>query len=110
MKNIYDSPQANFTVFVCSDFISNLQTEWIDALDIGDARRIIMGSTIKNRIPSEILTDSPSSYFMTCNPQYRILITNENNVTQINRGCTVVMKDIMASNGIIHIVDKLITE
>ena len=59
-------------------------------------------------IPKEILTDSPASYYTTKNNSNRMFITNINGNTKINNDVTVLHFDIIRTNGIVHVVDKLI--
>jgi uncharacterized surface protein with fasciclin (FAS1) repeats len=60
-------------------------------------------------LPSEILEDSPSSFFYTYDDySSRLFITNISGKTYINNSIKVIKKDILANNGIIHIIDGLI--
>jgi len=110
MDNILDNIQANFTIFVPSD--TELKYEYIDnriaTMDTGDAREIVLASLIDERIPKELITDSPAAYFITKNKVNRMFITNINNISKINNDITILQFDIIAMNGIIHVVNKLI--
>jgi uncharacterized surface protein with fasciclin (FAS1) repeats len=109
LDDILNDIQANFTVFVPSNrMISDLPEGVLTNLDISSARQIILSSTLKYRITSELLEDSPSSYFVTMNSVEKLFITNINGITYINNCIRVVHKDIQATNGLIHVVDKLI--
>jgi hypothetical protein len=77
-------------------------------MDLLTAKSIIKTSTLNNRITGDILSDSPCSYFMSNNPSNRLFITNVNGQTSIYNDINVIKTDIIATNGIIHIIDGLI--
>jgi len=109
LDNVLNDIQANFTIFVPSNRMINDISEGVFTnLDISSARQIVLTSIIKYRIPSSLLSDSPASYFITMNPVEKLFITNMNNIIYINNCISVVHTDIEATNGLIHIVDKLI--
>lgn len=109
MEQYYNDLQSEFTIFVPSDVaISNIPEEIFLNMDKSTARAIVKTSTLKRRIPSELLEDSPASYFETTDPVNRIFISNISGRTMINNCINVVHKDMMAENGIIHVIDKLI--
>jgi uncharacterized surface protein with fasciclin (FAS1) repeats len=110
MDKILDDTQANFTIFVPSDneLKYNSSDDKLSTMDRGDARQIVLSSLIDDRIPKELLTDSPASYMITKNPVNRIFITNIDDVTKINNNLTIILFDIIRTNGIIHVVNKLI--
>jgi uncharacterized surface protein with fasciclin (FAS1) repeats len=103
---ILDDPQANFTLFVPSDAeISNFD---VTSLDVGDARAIIRSSLLNSRLPSEVLSDSPMNYYTTLSVQNRLLITNINSTTRLNNRISVLLFDILAINGMIHVTNGVI--
>lgn len=107
--NIYDDPQANFTIFIVSnDTLKNNVNTIFSELDILTARYIIKGSTLERKIPVEILKTSPAAYYTTGTKHSRLLITNDNKNVYIDNNATIVESNIIASNGIIHVIDKLI--
>lgn len=109
MEDIYNASQANCTLFVPSDqALSHLGDDIFLNMDDAFARHLIKSSTLERRIPSEILSDSPASYFITRSPQNRIFVTNINDQIQINNCINVIHKDMEAGNGLIHVVDGLI--
>ena len=109
MQNIFADKQANFTLFVPSDnSIRSLGDGVFMNMDQSTARNIIKGSMLNRRITSDILEDSPASYFLTTQPPNRLFVTNISNHTYINNDVNVINKNIQATNGIIHVVDKLI--
>lgn len=109
LEHILNDSQANFTLFVPSDAaINGLGNEIFLNMDDGTARHIVKSSMLDYRIPSEILESSPASYFMTKDPPNRLFIGNISGKTFINNDINVIHKDILASNGIIHVIDKLI--
>lgn len=107
--NIYDDPQANFTLFVVSDDILNKNVDTIfSELDILTARYIIKGSTLERKIPIEIFKTSNAAYYSTGTKQSRLLITTDGNNVYIDNNAMILQSNINASNGIIHVIDKLI--
>lgn len=108
---IFNDIQANFTVFVPSDKfmkLNNISESIFTNMDLLTSRSIVRNSMLNNRIPSEVLTDSPSAYYYSIDKNNRLFITNINNKTTINNNIKVIYKDILATNGIIHVIDNLI--
>ena len=109
LETILNDAQANFTLFVPSDnAIAGLGDAVFMNMDDSTARHIIKSSMLDRRIPSELLEDSPASYYTTKDPPNRLFITNISGKMYINTDINVVHTDIMAINGLIHVVDKLI--
>ena len=106
MCNILNSPESNLTLFVPHN--GAFSEKDLQYMDISLARHIVRTSTLDKRITSELLEDSGASYFATKDPPNRLFVRNLNGQTFINDHSKIVYKDIIASNGIIHIVDKLI--
>jgi uncharacterized surface protein with fasciclin (FAS1) repeats len=100
---------ANFTILVPSnEHIQNKYPNLLRNLDIGTARNIIKSSTLNRRIPFELLSDDPYAYFFTLYKNERLLFSNINDVVLINQQIKIVEPDIIATNGIIHIIDDII--
>jgi uncharacterized surface protein with fasciclin (FAS1) repeats len=109
LDKVFNDIQANFTVFVPSNrSIANISEGVFTNLDISSARQIVLASTLKYRMTSCILKDSPSSYFVTMNPVESLFITNINNITYISNCISIICYDIEATNGIIHVTDQMI--
>lgn len=109
LDGIYSNLQANFTIFVPSnDAIKGLGDEVFVNMDSSTARHIVLSSTMDRKIPSELIEYSPASYFYTKDNPNRLFITNMSGKTSINTDIDVIHKDIMASNGIIHVINSLI--
>ena len=111
MDLILDNIQANFTLFVPSDTEIKIKYKYDDFLvnmDQSTAKSIVLSSLLDYRIPSEILQNSPASYFNTKYPPNRLFVTNINANTKINNFMNVIHFDIICNNGIVHVVDKLI--
>lgn len=80
---------------------------FLDNLDRLQANVFIQSNNIDRAITSELLEYSPYSILPTkFNTLNNMKVTNVNGSTYIN-GCKIIIKDIMAENGIIHVVDKL---
>jgi uncharacterized surface protein with fasciclin (FAS1) repeats len=110
LEDIFNSEQADFTLFIPSDkFLELNDNENVFVnMDILTARNIVRTSMLNNRISSEILEDSPNSWYYTVNKSNRLCITNVRNETYINGNIKVIYKDIVATNGIIHVIDNII--
>jgi uncharacterized surface protein with fasciclin (FAS1) repeats len=109
LEGEYNASQANYTLFVPSDkSLSDIHNDIFTNIDDSTARHIVKTSTLKNRISSELLSESPASYFTTKSASNRLFITNTNNKTYINNSINVIYKDMNANNGLIHVIDGLI--
>jgi hypothetical protein len=109
LDTVFNDIQANFTVFVPSNcYIKNISEGVFTNLDISSARQIVLASTLKYRMTSDILKDSPASYFITMNPINSMFITNMNNITYISNCISIIHYDIEATNGIIHVTDQML--
>jgi len=106
MDGIYDQPQANFTLLAVQN--TDISDEFMETIDVGDARRIVKSSSFNRIIPSFLLEDSPVTYFMTTDEGTKLFITNLYGETMINNKIGFKNKDISASNGMIHVIDKVI--
>lgn len=104
MFGVLDNSQTNITLFVPE----NKYLENIPELDTGFARQILACCTLDRRIDRDLVTSSPFSYFPTKNPQNNMYVSNINNDTRINNQAQVVKFNINCTNGIIHIVDRLL--
>ena len=110
MEDIYNSSQANFTVFVPSDqALAHLGNDIFINMDNAFARHFIKASTLDRIITSELLSDSPASYFVTRSLQNKLFISNINDRIQINNNINVIHKDMKTDNGLIHVIDGLIS-
>ena len=109
LEHILNNIQADFTVFIPSDYF--LKTKVNDNIfvnmDPNTAFHIVKSSMLNNRIPSEILDDSPAAFYYTADENNRIFISNISGQTYLNNDIKIIKKDILAVNGIIHITDGL---
>jgi len=123
LENILNDIQADFTMFVSSDKALSriIGDDIFTNMDILTARAILRSSMLNNRISSEVFKDSPCAYYNTVDQANRLCITNVNGETYINntakvnninknlgKNAKVIYKDIVATNGIIHVIDNLI--
>lgn len=108
LDRLYDQAQANYTLFVVSDHaIAGLGDEVFTNMDSATARHIIKSSTLDRRISSDVLRDSPAAYFMPKDDMNRLFVTNMSGQTYINNETRIIKFDIIANNGLIHVVDQL---
>jgi len=109
MEDILESAQSDFTLFIPSDrAIKGLTEDFFSSMDVSLARHIVKTAMINRKIPSELLEDSEASYFKTNDLHNKLFVRNEGGITFINEGVKIIKKDIITSNGIIHVVDKLL--
>jgi uncharacterized surface protein with fasciclin (FAS1) repeats len=106
MDDILGSQQANFTLFIPTDL--GIRNKNLDNIDVGTARQIVKSCMLNRKITSELLEDSPTSFFITNDSYNRIFVRNINGITYINDDIKIIHKDIIIGNGIIHVIDKLL--
>jgi uncharacterized surface protein with fasciclin (FAS1) repeats len=107
LEDLYSDSQANFTIFVPSDdSLKHVDKNVFVNMDRGTARHIIKSSTLKRRIPSSVLMDSPASWLHTQDPPNRLFVTNMNGRIYLNNNINVIHKGMQTYNGIIHDIDN----
>ena len=107
-QGILNSVQSNFTMFVPNDeSLKNINDNVFINMDTTSAWYIVKSCMIKNKIPSEIIEDSPAAYYYTLSEGNRLFITNIRGITYLNNSIKIIHKDIMCTNGIIHVIDGL---
>jgi uncharacterized surface protein with fasciclin (FAS1) repeats len=101
--------QANFTLFIPSDNeLKYINQNVFINMDPNTAWHIVKSSTLKDRITSEVLEDSPAAFYYTADEANRLYITNISGNTYINGNIKIIKKDVLANNGIIQVIDGLI--
>ena len=112
LEGVYNNIQADFTIFVPSDSfleMRGINEGYFVNMDKNTAINIVQASTLPNKIPSELLEYSRAIYFYSIDKINRLFISNDaSKNTKINNIIHVIKKDIMATNGILHVVDGLI--
>lgn len=109
LERVLNDKQANCSLFVPSDkAIAKLGESIFINMDSATARHIVNSSILDKRITSELLEDSKTSYFITKDPINKLFISNIYDNIYINNDIKVIQKDILLSNGIIHVIDGLI--
>jgi uncharacterized surface protein with fasciclin (FAS1) repeats len=110
MRGQLNDDQFHCTLFVPSDEnLKHIPHEWFDKMDNGLAKQILAASTLNRKIDKDLVTSSPVSYYTTKNPRARMYITNISGKTRINECASVVGWNINMDNGMIHLVDNIIT-
>jgi uncharacterized surface protein with fasciclin (FAS1) repeats len=105
MEEYFANPLNEVTVFVpLNDTLRDIADETYTSMDIGTARKIVLGMTMKRKIPSELLTQSPSSLFSSLGHD-RLQIATARGVVMLNEVVIVSQFDIDAGNGIIHVTN-----
>ena len=110
LQSFFNLSQADFTVFIPSDkeLLKRINKNIFTNMDILTARSIVKTCILNDRISSEVLEDSPAAYYYTTDEANRLFITNINNETFLNNNVKIIKKDILLSNGIVHVIDGLI--
>jgi uncharacterized surface protein with fasciclin (FAS1) repeats len=109
LQEFLNLKQANFTIFIPSnkELLKHLNQNIFTNMDSNTAWYIVRSSILNDRIPSEILEDSPAAYFYTLSEANRLFITNISGITYVNNTLRVIHKDISCTNGMIHVTDGL---
>jgi len=69
----------------------------------------VLSNTLNRKIISDVLKDSPTSYFITKSQPNRLYVFNVDGEIYVSDDkTTVIQEDIIAANGIIHEVSRLI--
>jgi uncharacterized surface protein with fasciclin (FAS1) repeats len=106
MSGLFDHEQTDATIFVPSDeYLENVD---VSNINISSARHIVRSSTLNRKIPSDVLKHSPFSYYQTKHPQNRMCVRNNGEFTILNGYIKVLDFDIIADNGLIHVIDNLV--
>lgn len=110
LHSLFNHPQFNKTVFIPQDSSLENYKKDLLSLDKLSAGNIIKYSTLQGLFPSRILSSSPSSlYTSTYSSSQKIKIVNFNNKTIINDCASVIIPDIQLTNGILHVIDNILT-
>jgi len=114
LETIFNSPKANFTVFVPTNNALNHYDPTIEkTINIGDARHFVRSLTLKRRIPYALLQSSPASKFTTMDSPNDLYVTTIRGVTSLSNcsECTegvsasIIVPDIILKNGIMHAIN-----
>jgi len=106
MEIILQEKQSDFTFFITpNEAIEDIN---VDFIDVGLAKQIVLMSLLDNKIYMKVLRQSPCRYLNTKNNRQRLYVTCLYDEVIINENSKVVIADIPADNGIIHIVSNLL--
>ena len=107
LQEVYGDNHTNFTIFVPSDnaIKDKYDENFFVSIDKFIARKIVRGLTLRRKIPSSVLNDSPASCFKNIDNE-RLLVENKDDRIKINGSINVIHKDWMCGNGIIHVIDS----
>ena len=118
MVGPFSDPQLNITIFIPYDkYLPEIET--FQNMDVGTAKTLINVASINNKIDGNLVRASPVSNLLTRDVYNRgtMYITNIGKLignkrvltTEINKCAKVIEFDKKLNNGIIHIVDNLLT-
>jgi uncharacterized surface protein with fasciclin (FAS1) repeats len=109
MDDFFADKEESFTVFVPHDsYLESVSDDVFMHMDRGTARKIVTNMTMKRRIPSELLRQSPSGLWSNLSSDSRLFVATAKDVTMINESIAVVQFDIECGNGIIHVTDGVL--
>lgn len=107
INKLLNANEADFTMFIPSNkALSHINPNFFTYMDIATARSIVRALTVSKRLSSEVLGYSNASYLYSIDKVNKLFITNIRDITNVS-GFNVIQKDILASNGIIHVIDGL---
>ena len=108
-EDLLNMKQANYTLFIPSDnaIFNKYGTNIFEKFDIGDARSYIKASTVDAKITSELLEKYSHLYTIDKITRLNIWSRPPNQIV-INDTARVLKSDILATNGVIHIIDDKI--
>ena len=112
-KTKYDiklsSKQANFTIFVPSDFYlkQKYTQRFLDNIDVGLANQILNFSTMNRILDKNLLQSSPTSLYPAIDRSL-ITISTVSDITMLENGIKVIHWNQPATNGIIHVIDNIL--
>lgn len=110
MMGLFNDIEMNSTLFATpDDFLKHLPDCFFTNMDNGMARQIVNSSLIPKILAKDLITSSPVSYLYTKNPYMRMYVTNINSVTTLNNCAKVIQFDKWCSNGIVHVIDNLLS-
>jgi uncharacterized surface protein with fasciclin (FAS1) repeats len=108
MMRIYNDNNFEITIFAPNDdkfIMTDLELIKMDAIEAID---IVKRHTVENRIPYNLLFSSNSFFLKTKHPIKKILVDSDpNDIVKLNRDSSIIYKNIICSNGIIHGIDKM---
>lgn len=101
--------QANFTVFVPSDFElrKRYSDKLLNSIDRGVARQILQFSMMERQIDQDLIQSSPVSLFPTVKRENMKVMTISG-TTYLPNNSTVIHWNQPANNGIIHVTDNFL--
>lgn len=133
MEPLLNDPQANMTIFIPTELhlpkgviescvynpLSTIESVDVLTLNFEDARRIVNSVIIPNILTTTMMIQSAYTLYKTRDPINRLFVETRHCVQfepytfnkppfgiVLNNKSKIVIPDIVASNGIIHIVDK----
>ena len=108
-QGIFNNLQADFTLFVPSNKMLKMRgmdEGYFVNFDKNKANNIVKALTINKRLPSEVLEYTPAMYLYCIDKINRLFITTDKEKNlRINNDINVIYKDMLAKNGIIHVID-----
>lgn len=107
MENLFNDIEFDKTLFLPIN--EGIPDEIYNNMDKNLAINIIKFSCLNRKIDKNIMKRSPYVYMMT-NYRYspRLLVTNMNDITELNGESNIIYYDLNFKNGMIHIIDKIL--
>ena len=109
LEDWFNSDECNATCFIPCKEYSNLHLNtFIDNMSIQTARKVVLASTLRNRVLSDTLAQSEYIPALD-NVQYIHITKDYCNRLVLNNTITIIEKDILLDNGVIHITNGLLS-
>ena len=113
LYNKFNSPQANFTIFVPTDsFLRAKYSEnMFKNMDLYTARETVLYHTLRGKVTFDMLRSSKCMYLDTMidkSVYSKILVESRDNTVVLNNTARMKAKDIQLTNGMIHIITDLL--
>lgn len=110
MEKLLNGHYLFSTVLIPSDHYikQKYPSNFINNLGIGEARNIVLFSTMPRLLNEDFIKFNKSAYYPTKLRSNRMYITNINGITELP-GCThIIHWNYKVGNGLIHVVDNLL--
>lgn len=109
-KRLSDNFYMKHTLFVPSNasIADKITLEFIENLDIGSARSIVLFALCDRALDKRYIKSNPSIYFTTGNKGHRMYITTIDRKTELHDCTHVLHWNHKVDNGLIHVVDNIL--